>query len=134
DRFEETKDKMQFWQETGGLVGRIALAVLVVYIVSKRKLLWMFIVPGLILMPLTFGYLAFQGESALRWGLAACAFFTIAQYSFWGNYLPAAYPIHLRGTAGGFSATVGGRMIGALAALLTTVLVPHSISESPHLA
>ncbi len=126
DKFEETKDTMQFWQETGGLLGRIALALLAIVIVSKRKLLWIFVVPGLVLLPLTFGYFAFQSEPALRWGLALCAFLTIAQFSYWGNYLPSAYPVHLRGTAGGFAANVGGRMIGTFAALVTTVLVaPH---------
>jgi hypothetical protein len=74
-------------------------------------------------MPLTFGYLAFQSEPLLRYGLALCTFVTIAQYSYWGNYLPAAFPVHLRGTAGGFAANVGGRMIGTFASLLTTAVV-----------
>jgi hypothetical protein len=132
DRFEEVKDKMQFWQETGGLLGRIALAVLVVVIISKRNLLRLFVVPGLIVVPLTFGYFAFQSEPALRWSLGLCAFLTIAQYSYWGNYLPAAFPVHLRGTAGGFAANVGGRMIGTFAALVTTSwvapLMPGSVA------
>lgn len=125
DQFEGVKEKMQFWQETGGLLGRIALAGLVVVIVSRRRILQMFIVPGLIILPLTFGYFAFQSEPLLRYGLTLCTFVTIAQYSYWGNYLPAAYPVHLRGTAGGFAANVGGRMIGTFAAVLTTnVLAP----------
>ena len=74
-------------------------------------------------MPIVFGYAAFQNEVLLRWGLAAAAFMTIAQYSYWGLYLPEAYPVHLRGTAGGFAANVGGRMIGTFAALVTTNLV-----------
>jgi MFS family permease len=123
DKFEATKDKMQFWQETGGLFGRIALAGLVVVMVSRRRLLQLFLVPSLILVPLTFAYFAFDSEPLLRYGLAACAFLTIAQYSFWGNYLPSAYPVHLRGTAGGFAANVGGRMIGTFAAVVTTNLV-----------
>jgi len=121
--FEVVKDRMQFWQETGGLLGRIALAVLAVVVVSRRTLLRIFVIPGLILMPLTFGYLAFQSEPLLRYGLALCTFVTIAQYSYWGNYLPAAFPVHLRGTAGGFAANVGGRMIGTFASLLTTAVV-----------
>ncbi len=44
----------------------------------------------------------------------------MAQFSFWGNYLPRVYPVHLRGTGESFAANVGGRMIGTSAALLTT--------------
>ena len=39
-------------------------------------------------------------------------FFTVAQMSFWGNYLPRVYPTHLRGTGEGFAANIGGRMLG----------------------
>jgi hypothetical protein len=48
---------------------------------------------------------------------------TIAQFSFWGNYLPRVYPTHLRGTGESFAANVGGRMIGTMAALVTVSLV-----------
>ena len=65
--FEEVKDRMQFWQETGGLLGRIALALLAVMIVSRRTLLRIFLVPGLLLLPLTFGYFAFQSEPHSLW-------------------------------------------------------------------
>ena len=50
---------------------------------------------------------------------------TIAQFSFWGNYLPRVYPVHLRGTGESFAANVGGRMFGTSAALITTQLVPY---------
>jgi hypothetical protein len=46
----------------------------------------------------------------------------VAQFSFWGNYLPRMYPTHLRGTGESFAANIGGRMIGTSAALLTTQL------------
>ena len=52
---------------------------------------------------------------------SGCA--TIAQFSFWGNYLPRVYPTYLRGTGESFAANVGGRMIGTCAALVTTQLV-----------
>ena len=48
---------------------------------------------------------------------------TIAQFSFWGNYLPRVYPTYLRGTGESFAANVGGRMVGTSAALVTTQLV-----------
>ena len=40
--------------------------------------------------------------------------FTVAQFSFWGNYLPRVYPTHLRGTGESFAANVGGRMLGTV--------------------
>jgi hypothetical protein len=48
---------------------------------------------------------------------------TIAQFSFWGNYLPRMNPTYLRGTGESFAANIGGRMIGTSAALVTTQLV-----------
>jgi hypothetical protein len=50
---------------------------------------------------------------------------TVAQFSFWGNYLPVAYPVHLRGTGESFAANVGGRMLGTSFALLTTTLATN---------
>ena len=40
----------------------------------------------------------------------------MAQLSFWGNYLPHVYPVHLRGTGESFAANIGGRLIGTSAA------------------
>ena len=59
----------------------------------------------------------------LQWGIFVVGLATIAQFSFWGNYLPRVYPTHLRGTGESFAANVGGRMIGTCAALVTTQLV-----------
>jgi hypothetical protein len=58
----------------------------------------------------------------LRIGIFAAGLLTVAQFSFWGNYLPRMYPTHLRGTGESFAANIGGRMIGTSAALLTTQL------------
>ena len=41
-------------QETGGLFGRFALALLVVHFASRRALLRIFLLPGLIVLPLVF--------------------------------------------------------------------------------
>ena len=46
----------------------------------------------------------------------------MAQFSFWGNYLPRVFPMRLRGTGESFAANIGGRMIGTAAALVTTQL------------
>ena len=67
----------------------------------------------------------------LKWGIFAAGFFTVAQFSFWGNYLPRMYPVHLRGTGEGFAANVGGRMVGTSAALLTTTLANYTPGSSP---
>ncbi len=119
---QETVSDVQFWQETGGLLGRVLLAYLAVRIVGRRRLLRLFQVPGLFLLPLVFLFPANNNLELLKWGILLCGLVTVAQFSFWGNYLPRVYPTHLRGTGESFAANVGGRMIGTSAALLTTQL------------
>jgi MFS family permease len=109
-------------QEVGGLAGRVLLAVLAVYIVSRQRLIRLFQVPGLILMPFVFGYFAIQSLQGLYVGAFLIGLCTVAQFSFWGNYLPRVYPVHLRGTGEGFAANIGGRMIGTSFAWLTATL------------
>jgi MFS family permease len=128
---EQTVSAVQSYQEFGGLAGRIALATLAAYIISRRKLLWLFQVPGLILLPIVFLGPATSSLTLIKWGIAAVGFFTIAQFSFWGNYLPRVYPTYLRGTGESFAANVGGRMIGTSAALITTNLVASMPGASP---
>lgn len=113
---------VQFWQEIGGLVGRFILAFLAVRILSRRRLLRVFQIPGLILMPLVFIYPATNNLELLKWGILIAGLLTVAQFSFWGNYLPRVYPTYLRGTGESFAANIGGRMIGTSAVLLTTQL------------
>ena len=120
---EKTVSVVQGYQEYGGLAGRIVLAFLAVRIVSRRRLLHVFQLPGLVLLPLVFFSAATTDLTLLKWGIAVVGFFTIAQFSFWGNYLPRVYPTYLRGTGESFAANVGGRMIGTSAALVTTNLV-----------
>jgi MFS family permease len=109
-------------QEVGGLAGRVLLAVLAVYIVSRRKLIRLFQVPGLILMPVVFGYFATHSLQGLYVGAFFAGLCTVAQFSFWGNYLPRVYPVHLRGTGESFAANIGGRLIGTLFAWVTATL------------
>lgn len=129
-------------QELGGLFGRFALAMLVVQIASRRALLRAFVIPGLLLVPLVFLAFARGDESVFaRWsmnwlpgfheasvsllgiGIFIAGFFTVAQFSFWGNYLPRAFPVHLRGTGESFAANIGGRMFGTPFAFLTQYVV-----------
>lgn len=117
----------QLWQEMGGLAGRIALAVLVVLAVARRRLLRIFVVPGLVAMPLTYFWFYHSGGSALNWAIAICGFLIVAQFSYFGEFLPKVFPLHLRGTGGSFATNVGGRMLGTSAAFLTTNLVAPSM-------
>jgi MFS family permease len=113
----------QLWQEFGGLAGRIALALLVVLAVARGTLLRIFLVPGLIAVPLTYFGLYASGGQALNWGIALCGLLIVAQFSYFGEFLPKVFPLHLRGTGGSFATNVGGRMIGTSAAFLTTNIV-----------
>src|SRR6202049_1674621 len=119
---QQVVSAVQSYQETGGLVGRLLLAFLAIRILSRRRLLRVFQIPGLILLPLVFLFPATSSLALLKWGIFAVGLMTIAQFSFWGNYLPRVYPTHLRGTGESFAANVGGRMIGTSAALVTTQL------------
>ncbi len=119
-------------QELGGLLGRFALAVLAVMIVSRRKLLRVFQVPGLIAMPIIFAYCATTSLNLTYLGLFVAGFVTVAQFSFWGNYLPRVYPIHLRGTGESFAANIGGRLIGTSFAWITaTLATTDNPAEAP---
>ena len=63
-----------------------------------------------------------QTVEMLKWGIALVGLLTVAQFSFWGNYLPRVYPTHLRGTGESFAANIGGRMIGTFFAVVTAQL------------
>ncbi len=89
---QQTAAGVQAYQEVGGLVGRFALAFLALRIVSRQKLIRLFQVPGLIVVPLVFAYAANTSLDLTRWGMFFAGFFTVAQFSFWGNYLPRVYP------------------------------------------
>ena len=131
-------------QEMGGLLGRFLLALLAVVIVSRRNLLRLFQVPGLLFMPVFFWFfLAVPNtryfEVPLTWlgigslpitnvslGMMLAGLFTVAQFSFWGNYLPRVYPVHLRGTGESFAANIGGRLIGTSFAWVTSTLATQA--------
>lgn len=122
---------VQMWQEVGGLVGRFVLAFLAIRILSKRGLLRIFQVPGMALLPLVFLGPALTDLTMLKYGIFLVGLLTVAQFSFWGNYLPLVYPTHLRGTGEAFAANVGGRMIGTSAALVTTTLANSMPGAGP---
>ncbi len=109
-------------QEIGGLTGRLILAWLAVVVVSRQRLIRLFQGPGLIVMPLVFAVCATTSLSWLNAGIFFAGLLTVGQFSFWGNYLPRVYPIHLRGTGESFAANVGGRLVGTSFAWVTASL------------
>lgn len=115
---------VSIYQETGGLLGRFLLAVLAVRIASRRTLLRCFQIPALVFVPLLFWWIAgslSQADSLplVKIGIFLAGLFVVAQFSFWGNYIPRVFPVHLRGTGESFAANIGGRVLGTAAAWLT---------------
>jgi hypothetical protein len=85
-------------------------------------------------MPFVFFIAAPRSLRMVEWGTFAAGFLTVAQFSFWGNYLPRVYPTYLRGTGESVAANIGGRMIGTGGALVTTelaVAMPAAGAISP---
>jgi MFS family permease len=127
-------------QEVGGLVGRFLMAFFLARVVSWGWTLRFFQIPGLVLTALLFWcflrvdnthffdidlssiYLGTLPITTMSVGMFLVGLFTVAQLSFWGNYLPHAYPMHLRGTGESFAANIGGRLIGTSAAAATAFL------------
>jgi hypothetical protein len=119
---QKAVSRVQAFQEVGGLTGRFALAFLAVRIASRRRLLRLFQVPALLVLPFVFLYPAVHDLRLLQWSIFVAGVLVVGQFSFWGNYLPRVYPLHLRGTGESFATNIGGRLIGTSAALLTTQL------------
>jgi hypothetical protein len=78
-----------------------------------------------------FFFPATQDLGLLKVGIFMVALCTVAQFSFWGNYLPLVYPTHLRGTGESFAANIGGRMIGTSFAMITTTLANYTPGAHP---
>jgi hypothetical protein len=90
-----------------------------------------FQVPGLFVVPIVFYVAAGGSLDWAKWGIFFAGLFTVAQFSFWGNYLPRVYPTYLRGTGESFAANVGGRMIGTFGAWVTPQLALAMPGASP---
>ena len=124
---DEAVAKVSLWQEVGGLVGRFVFAMIAVSIVSRRALLRVFQIPALFVVPLLFWWISSSlgHADSLPWikaGIFIAGFLAIAQFSFWGNYIPLVFPLHLRGTGESFAANIGGRILGTAAAWMTITL------------
>ena len=124
---DEAVATVTIFQEVGGLIGRVALAFAAVRILSRRRLLRLFQIPALFVVPALFWWISTQLTHAesLPWikvGIFVAGLLTVAQFSFWGNYIPHVFPVHLRGTGESFAANIGGRVLGTAAAWLTITL------------
>lgn len=99
--------------------------------IARGALLRVFVVPGLLMLPLTYFALYHSTSVAFSAGIFACGLLIVAQFSYFGEYLPKVFPIHLRGTGGSFATNVGGRMIGTSAAFLSTNIIAPLFSATP---
>jgi MFS family permease len=127
-------------QEIGGLVGRCLMAVVLAAGIAWGWKLRCFQIPGLLLTPVVFwfflrvpnttyfeiplewAYLGRLPVTTMSFGMFLVGLVTVGQLSFWGNYLPHVFPVHLRGTGESFAANIGGRMIGTSAAAVTSLV------------
>jgi MFS family permease len=119
---EQTVSGVQLVQELGTLAGRLLFAVLVVRIATQKRLLLVFLIPGLFVFSVDYFFAATHSLVLLKYGMFLAALLMNALGSFWWNYLPRVYPTHLRGTGESFAANIGGRVIGTSAAICTTQL------------
>lgn len=107
---------------SGVMVWGLVKAVRKVAHSGARNLIRFFQIPGIIIMPIVFGWAAVTGLQSLYIGIFVAGLLTVGQFSFWGNYLPSVYPMHLRGTGESFAANIGGRLIGTSFAWVTATL------------
>ncbi len=127
---KERRGNIQRWQEIGGLVGRILLAVLLLFLPS-RTLIRLFLIPGVILFPLTYFRFVHDDYVIFATAIFFCGLLTVAQFSFLSEFLPRVFPMHLRGTGGSFATNFGGRMIGTMAATLNTGFLSKMFAGTP---
>jgi MFS family permease len=136
---DEAVAKITFWQEIGGMMGRLMLAFLAVAIVSRRTLFRVFQIPSLFFVPLLFWWIAGQlgnpdSIGLIKIGIFVAGFLVVAQFSFWGNYIPLVFPMHLRGTGESFAANIGGRILGTAAAWITLTLAASDKPDPARIA
>ncbi len=128
---DATRGNIQRWQELGGLTGRVLFAACVVYVAS-RVLIRLFLIPGLILFPVTYYYLRGLPYEVFATAIFFCGLVTVAQFSYVSEYLPKVFPLHLRGTGSAFATNIGGRMLGTMAAFVNTeLLAPLFSGDNP---
>lgn len=121
-QLEQTVGSVQSIAELGTFGGRLLFTILVVRVATQRRLLRLGLVPGLMVFSWVYFFAATHSLMLLKCGVFLAAVCMNSSFSFLWNYLPWVYPTHLRGTGESFAGNIGGRAIGASAALLTTQL------------
>ena len=119
---EQIASRVQMFQELGGVTGRVLFALLVVRTITQRRRMQVFLGPALFVFPALYFFAATHSVGLLEFGIFVATLLFNGLHSFWGNYLPRVYPMHLRGTGESFAVNIGGRVIGVTAALITTTL------------
>jgi MFS family permease len=119
---EQTVSGVQMFQEIGTIAGRLLFAFLVVRIATQRRLLRIFLVPGLLVFSCVYFFAATHSLVLVKYGILLAGLLMNGSFSLWGNYLPRMYPTYLRGTGESFAINIGARVIGASGVLLTTQL------------
>ena len=108
--------------DAGALIGRLLLAAWSSGCSDAGPLLRWLLVLGLVVFPLVFLGPPMRDADEFKYAVLLVTLIVAVQYSFWGNYLPRVFPLHLRGTGESFAMSVGGRVLAPLAALATTQL------------
>jgi MFS family permease len=123
-------------QDFGGITGRILLALLVTRLVVRGPIYRWTMAAAAVTIPLVLLGPVISNADLFRFGAALLGLYMALQHSFWGNYLPRMFPVHLRGTGESFAIGVGGRVVAPFAALATTQLANFLPGATPaaHLA
>ena len=75
------RGNIQRWQELGGLTGRVVFALLLTTVPS-RTLLRLFLVPGVVLFPVTYLYLRGGDYTVFAAAIFCCGLLTVSQMSY----------------------------------------------------
>jgi MFS family permease len=128
---EQTISFVHLMQDIGGLLGRFALAFLVITWLTRRRVLHLFQIPGMVAFPVLFAASPYLDLWVLAGGVLIAGILLNGQINFIGNYLPNVYPVHLRGTGESFAMSVGGRIVGTSTSLATPWLSNFAPGSSP---
>jgi len=118
-------------QDFGGVAGRVLLALLVTRLVVRGPIFRWTMAAAAVSVPLVLLVPAMTNGYLFGLGAALVAALMSTQHSFWGNYLPRFFPVHLRGTGESFAIGVGGRVIAPFAAIATTQLTNVMPAATP---
>jgi MFS family permease len=113
---------VHLYQDFGGIAGRVLLALLVSWVVVRGPIFRWTMAATALSVPLMLLGPAVHDADLFRCAAALLAALMALQHSFWGNYLPRLFPVHLRGTGESFAIGVGGRVLAPFAAIATTQL------------